>query len=71
MKKWHWYLLMFVLMVALGGGIAYMEGGQNPSAFPEDCAAYCKPRKGVLEKQGATVGPDWRYDGRNVKCVCK
>ena len=71
MKSWKGFLLVFVLMIGIGGGIAYMERGKSGNLFPEDCNAHCKPRKGVIERRGPNVGPDWRPTIHNVVCNCK
>ena len=72
MKRWQGFLLVFVLMVGIGGGIAYMEADKTtPTRFAEDCVAHCKPRPGVIERLGPNIGPDWRPTSHNVVCTCK
>lgn len=71
MKRWQAFLLVFVVLLGLGWGIAYMERDNAPPRYLKDCAAYCKPRAGVMERRGLNAGPDWRPTSHNVVCVCK
>lgn len=71
MKRWQAFLLVFVVLLGIGWGVAYMERDDAPPASVEDCAAYCKPKKGVMERRGANAGPDWRPTSHNVVCICK
>ena len=74
MKKWQKFLLVFLLIIGIGGGVAYLEslsGGGSKSLFAEDCIAHCRPRKGVIERIGSNAGPDWRPTSHNVVCTCK
>jgi hypothetical protein len=69
--SWKGFVVVFVLLIGTGFGIAYMERGKSINVYPEDCAAYCKPKQGSLERVGPNVGPDWRPTSHNIVCVCR
>lgn len=71
MKRGKIFLIAFVFLVGIGGGVAYMERGQNNAYFLEDCAKSCKPRSGVIERRGPNAGPEWRPTSHNLVCTCK
>lgn len=71
MKRWHWFAIVFVMLLGIGWGAAYLRRGPNPAMFLEDCQAYCKPRRGVIERQGPDVNSGWRSGSHSLKCVCR
>lgn len=71
MKKWKNFLIIFIVIFGIGFGIAYIQQGDSPVYFLEDCAKSCQPLKGEIVRRGPTVGPEWRPTSHNLVCVCK
>lgn len=63
--------LIYAGLVLFVVALVYLAGRQPRETPAQACARACHPKVGVLERDGPTLGPDWRPSPRNLICVCR